>query len=306
MKVLSRLWPLVTLCTFACSNKDRTPAAAFDSAAASAAAATPVAAAGARASSCEPDGGPNGCSGAPPQPLHDPAYAKDNATWIGGLDFPLEGHETERLAKKGTGSRPKIQVQAIRDAGAIKLDRLSDREVVIARFTLTKAGGRDTVYGISKKIAKDYRDLFYLAIRRLETPDDGSSTNPAIANWRVYGVTTDGKLDPISTGTFRKCQDPHQNRAKALGAAFIPCELDFPVSKIANRPDVQAALQGAPLLAALAEVGDEKLATVSPLAQRLRTLLTIDELGTARTLRQRMIDAPAWMVCGAGCCTAEF
>lgn len=300
------------------------PPPSFDAVMAAAKPATP----------CTFDEGDNRCHGFPHGDLWanrntDAASAIALAKWVRSLTF---------VKTKPAVFRPPSQALEIAQIDDIEKVWLQDvstvpaakQAVILARISADLSQPPDDAYGAGKRSFPVYRD-FYIVLDGY-APDKVTYKHDSYKAG-TFSIYTVGVVQGASTpeerlvqvgklhGKFRICAAMHSQTVKDEGAQFLNCDAATRLSALVTAsPQLANALGGRSLYQAIAT---RDLLTrrdlLSPRESDRRRALTtgLDQFITgsrleARTYRPTLLqmlvatsDAPGWMPCGVGCCTAD-
>jgi hypothetical protein len=147
-----------------------------------------------------------------------------------------------------------------------------------------------------------------------------------VTAWHLYGInlaqgSTKATVFEASSGTYRICTMTHDSYERLDGARFMTCRQANRLSRLRSNAMVSSALKqrGQSLFQAVGAENAAPSDTVE-LQRLLKSLL--DSRPTAggakvssqtltawtRDIAETLVDdpnAPAWMTCGVGCCTAD-
>lgn len=205
----------------------------------------------------------------------------------------------------------------------VPLQKMKKGAIVVARFTAAMNTPEDKRYGITGD--PSFEPTFYLIVDNYKaeqndiSPDEGQR----IATWRVVGVKKSGPSGRTlvyvneTGGKFRYCKWRHSKDLSDIGGAFVRC----------NEASIMMELgSSAPgLLSKWSKVSSELLkklggASATPFdPARTKSLVRevfvangIPTSGLTDTFVKQLAgvvrtseEGPAWLRCGAGCCTAD-
>jgi hypothetical protein len=229
----------------------------------------------------------------------------------------LHDRATSSLREDLDGGRVTRTIRAIKGPENYALRRLKDRGILIAVISGDPVSKKDKRYGIGGWSATDgYENNFYLVASGVTMDSPVVPVSRKIATWTLYGIRRN-QLVEVSTGTLRWCEHDHANMddLRKLGASFIACRLVPPLAEFVARAKVLDKIGKVSLFESIVAVQRTAGATstISQLdADIVRTWA--NRYGIAATpadiklLQDVFIDepfAPAWVVCGIGCCTVE-
>jgi hypothetical protein len=231
---------------------------------------------------------------------------------------------TARTPRSGS-LKPFLALAVLADASKVKLNGLGNQQIVMARIRARDVGGAiDDRYGIS--YTPDMTEFFYIVFNgwqqgpTQELPRRVRSADYLIGSWTVYGVRkhADATYAVVAgeSGTFGLCVHPHDAADKKDGARFTSCIGAEQTYQMQRNDVVRDALQGRPLFQALAEASKPKLLNAISIDTAFQRLVGPAHsvakppfktfLAQIRSILADEPNAPAWMTCGGGCCTADF
>lgn len=227
--------------------------------------------------------------------------------------------------KPKTGSVPSVYgMDVLVEGKRIPLQNMKSGGIVLARFTAATTTPEDARYGITGDT--QFEPTFYLVVDnyKAESGDISPDEGQRIATWRVVGVkkangSTGRSLVYVnkSGGKFRYCKLRHSKELSDIGGAFVRC----------NEPSIMMTLESsAPgLLSKWSKVsselskrlGESNAAPMEPARTKNLVIevfnangiptsgLTDDFIKQLTGVLRTSEEGPAWLRCGAGCCTAD-
>lgn len=264
------------------------------------------------------------CPGYPPSDIADtPEFRR----WLSGLSSWRP--ESVELPRKTSGPTPvmtRVTALDATDKAPIKL--LASRGLVVAKLERDPAGGEDPRYGIGRPGTEALGRTYYFVVRPFDPSKlsyawrwaSGRTSYP-IAHWTIYGVRNGVQLDSLKSGAFHWCRHTHEATSATKPATFTTCKNAEEASKIEHRllqkaasdpkyAQLVAAIRQYSLLGVILNVqpGPVPRSTVGVFAQQeplIGELLSADDMKTIQRIRDEALEAPVWVRCGVGCCTAD-
>lgn len=236
------------------------------------------------------------------------------------------GNFTDHTPLNSAGGPARYRMSALTDGDKIPFKDVHQDGVVVARIEVDIRSPEDRRYGISDGGPTMSR-FYYLVVSDFDNlPYHDYKGGLRIATYSVFGVrlTANGKYDrlvPIRTvkGGFRICKRPHEHPPSAKKTGFRTC------------PGARSYFDGAQALGstdaidrvleemwklhppgsvysdtALVQQDLERIVgSSSPSFSRLTAAQRREVAASIMKIRDDELDAPAWLRCAAGCCTAE-
>jgi hypothetical protein len=254
----------------------------------------------------------------------DPA---ELAEWLEDLDVKPHTDEYD-LVPEIAGPAPRVLIEAIENPEMVSLRDLKRRGLVMARITVKDPDGpRDKRYGIGKPKDTSLKlgPRFYLVIRPFKEHGENAEAKQ-VSTWRVLAIdNSKGTARAVElpyqagvTGKFNFCKRRHADTLRQKGAAFSSCTEAHRIMQVEGQ--LQDVLGNTTLYGAV--IAGVRVARQQPAAEFLGVFWSATPLlrqinaredkaaekafiaEWARKLRDP-IDAPAWGVCGLGCCASD-
>ncbi len=225
--------------------------------------------------------------------------------------------------------KSKYTVQALKQGRRIPFEDLGTNDfIVVARFVAVNSTPVDGRYGIRGDV-QSLSENFYLVVSNFDkNPHDSTDKKRSrrMADWAVYGIRTDpatgvktAEKMSSKAGGFRYCEMRHTPVEQRDGAAFYTCESAHGIVAISKTlgdsatqsmlrtlqsrflTDEKSFADSAKIRQTVGRMVDEAMGRFPALTQIDRQRL----VGFFTQLIPELPENPAWMHCGAGCCTAD-
>ncbi len=263
-------------------------------------------------------------------PGYDENFVKDNPSSLLPVIDKLSATDWFPAVSPGDhvakiGPSPSVYgMDVLVQGGRVPLQKMKKGGIVLARFTAAANTPEDKRYGITGDTS--FEPTFYLVVHnyKAEPSDISPDEGQRIATWRVVGVKKATSSSGRSLvyvnetgGKFRYCKWRHGKDIADLGGAFVRCnEASIMMTFDTSAPGLLS--KWSKVSSELLQKLGKSIATPIDLA-RTRSLVAevfaangiptsgltdkfIEQLaGVLRTSEE----GPAWLRCGAGCCTAD-
>jgi len=272
------------------------------------------------------------CSGIPGSGLKffnvsdGPRLAAWILTELGDAKWRTESQSISRKRKGNGVKAPVLAISVLRDAESVEFNTLNGREIIVARLHAQSAGATDFLFGTTA--GPLYEKYFYLVFDGWKGDESATAQDTTIGKWSIYGIRkasagSAATVVPVGKrGTFRWCKDPDHTATEKDGSRFMTCDYVTFLSRIQSSEPWRSvlALYGGSLMLAVEnqlktkrDSASVRMAVAALLGAR-NSRLSITQYNAAH---QVAVDAvmrafaddefsPAWMLCGGGCCTADF
>jgi hypothetical protein len=261
------------------------------------------------------------CQGFAGYDLADPRNSVQSIQFLAGLNFKYEQTDwISRSVPAGSNLHSAFKIARIGDIQAVEMRNLGSAGVVVARILVQAGSSPDNRYGLEH--LSGYERNYYIVVSDYSDTINGDRQNSIpFATWKILRVrsstaTTAGAIEVAKRGVYRYCRMKHTGFDSEFPADFLSCKNAGTRSRInaevaqfltGQRASVDSLWhsQGA-LKNAGGDVRNEFRSFIESRTDMTFSASYVERNAVAiAQSRLEQLDDPAWMRCGAGCCTAE-